>query len=398
MIKPIFPQKTVSKWAVIRLLLIVLILAAVIYKIYTFFFPPQRQLAYLSFADGDVRLSDSISDTTIRNGAIVDRNVRTLLKTVSGIASLQLPSGSYVIMDSDSTIEFNRQEEIDPEKFFVFNLMKGRALVINEMSSTKSTLVIIGDKIAVRVFQAVIGLEVITDGEIREERIDCLAGQCLVKGVYLLKSGQYAQIDPDGNVQFFEGVQYDAWAPLERASRVNPTLSNLFVSMFITGNQTIIPTSSPGISGQFMLITGDNTSTSWPSPTFTLAILTPTPTRTGTLPPTITPTPTSTSTEIPTTTPTPTLSPTPTALPPIQPTSLPPWPTSVPPPTSTSVPPTSTSVPPTSTPVPPTSTPVPPTSTPAPPPTQVPNTPTPVPTDIPLPTLPQPPTAPPSLP
>ena len=92
---------------------------------------PDNQLAYLSIINGDVIVSDGITEVTAEKGALTPRDVRTLLKTGQGNTLLIMPDGSYVILDSDSSIEFNRQNENDSGKSFVFNLINGRAMVIN---------------------------------------------------------------------------------------------------------------------------------------------------------------------------------------------------------------------------------------------------------------------------
>jgi len=302
----IFPRKAVPKWAPFGLVTTVLILAVFMFKYIPSYFSTNDQLAYLTFVNGEVKVSDGITEVAASNGALIARNVRSLLKTGHGNASLKMPDGSIVIIDSASTIEFIRQNEIDPNKVFVFNLIKGRVLVVNEKTSRTPTQLFIGEKIAVRVFQATMGLEVTMDGKVRE-RVDCLVGQCLVNWVYLLKSGQKAQIGPGSTVRVSEGVPYDTWISLGRASNPGPALSALFASTLPTITHTVIPSATPKVARQAFPITGNSTITPTPSYTFTIyPTETPTSTRTKKLLPPNLPSPTNPSNRDPAPTATPT--------------------------------------------------------------------------------------------
>ena len=256
---------------------------------------PDNQLAYLSIINGDVIVSDGITEVTAEKGALTPRDVRTLLKTGQGNTLLIMPDGSYVILDSDSSIEFNRQNENDSGKSFVFNLINGRAMVINGQDSQSPIQIFVGGHITAQVFRAAMGLEVQTDGNILE-RVDCLAGTCLVGGNSELTTGQNARIDQDSTIKITNGVNYDAWKLLARASNPDSALSIMLASIFPTITPTISPAAAQKEATQTLPFTGTSTSTASPIPTSTTQ-LTATPSPTNTLKPlpiTLSPTPTPT--------------------------------------------------------------------------------------------------------
>ena len=306
------------------------------------FFRAQDKLAYLSVISGDVKVSDGITEIEAKNGDLTARNMRTLVKTGQGIASLRLQDGSLIIIDEASTVEFNRYDDNDPRKSFALNLVKGRLLVINENGSQAPTQLLIGGDVAVRISDAVMGLEINLDDEVRK-RVDCLIGQCLVNGYYLLLPGQNAQIKPGGTALFIGGIPYETWISLGRASEPNPALSVMLANIFPT--ITTLPTYTPKPS-------------STPRPSFT-------PTQIYTQITALTPTETMT---LIASTPTPSLTMTPTPFivyetnTPIPPTYVPPYPTNVPP-SATNIPPSQTSIPPSQTSIPPSPTYIPPTPT-----------------------------------
>lgn len=239
-----------------------------------------NQLAYVSVINGDVIVSDGITEVAAEKGALTPRDVRTMLMTRQGNALLKTPEGSYVILDSESAIEFNRQNENDSGKSFSFNLINGRAMVINGQDSQSPIQVFLGGHITAQVFRAAMGLEVQTDGNILES-VDCLAGMCLVGGSSELTSGQNARISQDSTVKIANGVNYDAWKSLGRASDPDFALSNLLASIFPTITPTISPAAAPKEATHTLPFTGTNTSTSSPSSTRITQITgTPTPTKT----------------------------------------------------------------------------------------------------------------------
>ena len=255
----------------------------------------ENRLAYLSVINGDVIVSDGITEVAAEKGALTPRDARTMLMTRKGNVLLITPEGSYVILDSDSAIEFNRQNENNSGKSFAFNLINGRAMVINGQDSKSPIQVFLGGHITAQVFQAAMGLEVQTDGNILES-VDCLAGSCLVGGNSELTSEQNARISQDSTVKISNGVNYDGWKLLGRASNPDFALSNLLASIFPTITLTISPGTAPKEATPTLPFTSTNTSTSSPSPTRTTQ-LTATPTATNTkkpVPITLSQTPTST--------------------------------------------------------------------------------------------------------
>ncbi|MDD5369857.1 MAG: hypothetical protein PHQ40_12280 [Anaerolineaceae bacterium] len=276
----IWLPKAVPKWAALGLLPVCLIVSLAVFKMVTSLLPVNAPLAYLTIVSGEVKVSDGITDLNARDGALVAGKMRTLVKTGKGIASLRMMDGASVILDSASTIEFNRQNLDSSGGNFAFNLVKGRAIVIKENDSRTATHLLIGGDVAVRVFQAMIGLEIIQDGGI-VKRIDCLAGQCLVNGLTLLTPGQNAQFMQDSTMKVTVGIPFDVWVPLMRASQPSPTMLNLFVSLLPTSTPTASSTATTGGANQAFPLTGNDLITPSPSATQTLLpTATPTPTRT----------------------------------------------------------------------------------------------------------------------
>jgi len=306
--------KPVPKWVVFGFTPIVLALVIVIFEVVSSFFLANNQMAHLSVISGVVKLSDGITEVTAVSGNLNIRNMRTLLKTGQGMADLTFWDGTVVIVDSDSTIEINRQTETDSGKSFAFNLVEGKALVVNGDSSQTPTQIIIGGAITVQIFRGAVGIEVIPGVEIRES-VDCLAGQCLVNGVYHLITGQNAQIGPDNTIQITESVSYTRWISLMLASKPTLVLSNLIAILStasasdpkggvsspadskltsspgftrtptpeetptLTSTNTQAPSASPGPSAVFTITVSSPTATQTPS-TSPSAWFTPTPSKT----------------------------------------------------------------------------------------------------------------------
>jgi hypothetical protein len=232
------------KWALFGLVPVVLILALIMFKIASSFFEVHAQEATLPVVNGEVKVSDGNSAISVSNNSLITPYLHSRLETGRGITNLELWDGSLLIIDSTSTVEFTLLDVNDPGKFYALNLVKGRALVVNQKCSQTPTELFIGGIVSIQVFRAAMGLEVTTDGEVRQ-RVDCLVGQCLVNGAYPLKSGQYAQIKTDNTVQVAEGVLYDSWISLARASKPSPVLSAIIESKFPTITETVIPTTFP---------------------------------------------------------------------------------------------------------------------------------------------------------
>lgn len=287
--------KTLPKGILLVFILAAVLLVAILSSGCSSDLAPDNQLAYLSVINGDVIVSDGITEVAAEQGALTPRDVRTMLKTGQGNALLITPEGSYVFLDSDSAIEFNRQNENDSGKSFAFNLINGRAMVINGQDSQSPIQVFLGGHTTAQVFRAAMGLEVQTDGNILES-VDCLAGTCLVGGKSELMAGQKSRISQDSTVKIANGVNYDAWKSLGRASNPDFALSNLLASIFPTITPTISPAAAAKEATQTLSFTSTSTSTVSPVPTSTTQ-LTATPTLTHTLKPipiTLSPTPTPT--------------------------------------------------------------------------------------------------------
>lgn len=414
--------KSLPIWVPLTLFSAAFLLVTIIPRYFSSYLTPYNQMAYISNINGDVRLSDGIADVSAQNGALSARSTRVLLKTGNGNANLKMRDGSSVIIDSSSIIEFNREYMKAPGESFAFNLVSGRALLINGQDANIPTQVFVGGNITARVFQAVIGLEV-KENDLIHQQVDCLIGPCLVNGILQLVSGQSASIGLDGTVQLTRKIAYESWIVLGKVGAFNFDFSSIFAdvhpSMTPTVTATITLTQTPtmaetlvGLSGtpsSVMTSTVTPVNSQTPTLTSTLAATpvyrhpfpTLTPQATNALPPTSTPLPAST--PVPTWTPIPTETPFPSDTPYPTPT-ISPQPSDTPIPTDTLPPvPTSTQVP-TDTPVPmPTDTLAPtvaptqkhtpkPTHTVPPPPTSTPVD-TLVPTDVPIPTdTPIPPT------
>jgi len=384
--------------------LLVLALVVAVVTIISAFYLANNPPVYFKVISGTVTTSDGNTYSDTKKGKKIPLNVLTQIKTDSQVASIQLWDGSVVIMDSATSIEFNRPKENENEMSFAFNLLKGRVLVVNEKNGLIPIRIFMGSDHTVRASQSVMGLEVFSDSEKLNEA-DCLFGKCLVNGVHLLLTGQFAQIGPGEIIQVTEGASIADWISLWEAGNLTSELKNLLVS-FIPGiTPTIIQTNPILSTEQAFLPPGAKTSS--PSPTSSLIVLlNMTPSRTSlTFPsPSLTPSRTIYRTRIPTFTKTlsqendpipsrtltPSRTPVPTATPSrtLTPTLLPtytPSPSDTPIPTNTSSPvPTETPTPiPTETPtVKPTKTPI-PTKTPVPTDTDLPQ---PTPTEVPLPT------------
>jgi len=261
--------KTDPKWALIGLITIGLILTGLIVIFITSWISPKDQFVTLTFLDGEVMISDGFTDTAASTGPLATRNVRTLLKTGDGFAGLQMRDGSSVIVDSDSTIEFMQKNNNDPFQMFAFNLIKGRILVVSEKTGQTPTQMLLGGTEVVEVFQATVGLVATNSGTVRG-RVDCLEGQCWVNGVYMLKTGQNAQILTGNIVQVTDGVLRDTWTLLSKASRTSLALSIHFERILSALTNTVIPTDRIVVANQGIPITGMNLASSTPGPTRTL--------------------------------------------------------------------------------------------------------------------------------
>jgi hypothetical protein len=332
--------KAIPTWLPWLLLAVAFLLITIIPRFLSTIFIPDSQLAYLSSVNGDVNVSDGISDITVKKGALIARSERTLLKTGNGNASFKMRDSSFVILDSASTIEFNRQYWKDPQESFAFNLVSGRALVINGHESSIPSQIFVGGDITAQVFRAVIGLEARNvDGV--HERVDCLIGPCVVNGVFQLVSGQSASISMDGTVQVGIGIPYDAWISLEKVGFFSPALSALITgippsitpnsqrptSLLETAKIILIPYAKTATLSLFITVTNQPTLTTTPTQTITVVIMRPLSSFTAfpTNKPYLTSTPTQSNISTPA--PTFTLSPT---LPPILPTLSTDTPTSEP--------------------------------------------------------------------
>jgi hypothetical protein len=377
----VLPIKTVPRWALIGLITIGLILAGVILIFITSRLSPNDPFVNLIFINGEVAVSDGYTDTAAITGPLTARNVHILLKTGEGTAGLQLPDGSSVIIDSDSTIEFMQKNDYDPHQTFAFNLIKGRVVVVSEKVNQTPTQILLGGTEVVEVSQAAVGL-ITTDDNKARGRVDCLEGECLVNGVYLLKSGQNAQLETNNNVEVTDGILMDTWILLSKATQTNLAVSNRFERILSALTNSVIPTGSTVVANQVIPITGFKipsatssltltlwlTGTATPTPTISFwrgVFPSPSSTEINGLPPpatltpvwTFTPTPTFTPSNTPTTgitvPPTSTTVPTQTNTFTITPTATPsptPGPTSTPKPTPTPKPTHTPKNPPTNTP------------------------------------------------
>lgn len=276
----VLPLKTVPRWVLIGLITIGLILGGFLIKFVASRISPNDQFATLTFVNGEVEVSDGFTGTAASTGPLATRNVRTLLKTGDGTAGLQLPDGSSVIIDSDSTIEFKQKNDNDPFQTFAFNLVKGRILVVSEKNSQTPTQILLGGTEIVEVLQATVGMVAINGGMGRG-RVDCLDGQCLVNGVYLLNSGQNAQIGTKNIIHVSDGILTYTWILLSKASGTSLALSMHFERILLALTNTVIPTGTTFVANQFIPITGMKITPSTPSLTSTLR-LTGTATRTQT--------------------------------------------------------------------------------------------------------------------
>ncbi|HSM23850.1 MAG TPA: hypothetical protein VK856_03215, partial [Anaerolineaceae bacterium] len=128
---------------------------------------------YFKVLSGEVTTSDGNTYSDARDGKKIPLNVRTQIKTDSRVASIQLWNGSVVILDSDSSIEFNRPNENDPEMSFSFNLLKGKVLVVNEKKGLIPIRIFIGSNFIVQASKSAMGLEVFPDSKKLNE-VDCL--------------------------------------------------------------------------------------------------------------------------------------------------------------------------------------------------------------------------------
>jgi len=263
------PLKTVPRWALIGLITIGLILAGVILKLFTSWIFPNNSYGTITFLNGQVEVSDGFNEIAASTGPLATRNVRTLLKTGDGTAGLQMRGGSYVIIDSDSTIEFMQKNKTNPYQMFAFNLIKGRVLVVSEGTSQTPTQILLGGTEVVQVSQATVGLVATNSATVRG-RVDCLEGQCLINGVYELKSGQNAQILTGNIVQVTDGILRDTWTLLSKVSQTNLALSIHFERILSAIKNTVIPTGSTVVANQGIPITGMNIPSSTPSPTRSL--------------------------------------------------------------------------------------------------------------------------------
>lgn len=405
----VLPIKTVPRWVIIGLMTIGLILVGFIFKFVISWVAPNDSFATLTFVNGEVEVSDGFAGTAASTGPIATRNVRTLLNTGNGTAGLQMPDGSTVIIDSESTIEFMRKNNNDPFQSFAFTLVKGRILVVSEGTNQTPTHILLGGSEIVEVFQSTVGLVAMNEDLVRG-RVDCLEGQCLVNGVYLLNPGQNAQIGRKNIVEITDGILAETWIALSKAGGTD--LATHMERILLAIRNNVIPTGTQYAANQIVPITGMKLASPTPSLTLTLWL-------TGTATPTpvnfifrrVLPSPTSSgSNDLPPTatftliwTPTPSRTPTPTLIPSKTPTAsqtIPPTFTNTPTQTYTAtITPTPTLIPTaTITPTPkPTNTPKPsptpkPTNTPRNPPTNTPTntvepSPTPTFTDTPSPTI-----------
>jgi hypothetical protein len=373
-------------------ILLVLALAVAIVTIISSFYRANNPPIYFSVISGKVTASDGNIYSDGKERKKIPLNVLTLIKTDSQIASIQLWNGSVVILDSDSSIEFNRPKENEPEISFAFNLLKGRALVINEKNRLMPVRIFIGSVNTVSASQSAMGLEVFSDSKIHNQ-VNCLFGKCLINGSLLLLTGQNAQIGPGEIIQVTEGESIADWISLWNAGNLKQELKNQLVSFLPTFTPTIIQTTPILSTDQAFLfpsstlivlqnVTPSRTSLTFPSPsltpsrtiyrtripTFTKTLsqendpspsrtltpsrtLVPTATPSRTLIPTLIPTftPSPSNTTIPSDTPSPvptnTSTPIPTETPTVKPTKTP-IPTKTPVPTDTEIPqPTATEVP-----------------------------------------------------
>ncbi len=262
-----YQSKTIPRWTLIGLSIIGLVLVGFILNLLISWIAPDEQFVNLIFLDGEVTVSDGNAETAAITGPLATRNVRTLVKTGDGTAGLQLLDGSYVILDSDSTIEFRQKNDYDPYQTFAFNLINGRALVVSEKANQTPSQILLGGTEIVQVFQATVGLAAANTGTFRG-RVDCLEGQCLVNGVYQLLSGQNAQIWTGNIVEVTDGILRDTWILLAKASRNNLAFSIHFERILLALTNPVVPTGTKAVANQGIPITGIQSITSVLNPTF----------------------------------------------------------------------------------------------------------------------------------
>lgn len=390
----------------------VLALVVAVVTIISTFYLANNPTVYFKVISGTVTASDGNTYSDAKEGKKIPLDGRIRIKTDSQVASIQLWNGSIVIIDSDSSIEFNRPKENENEMSFAFNLVKGRVLVVNEKIGLHPVRIFIGSDHTVRASKSAMGLVVFSNSKNLNE-VDCLFGKCLVNGAHLLMTGQNARLGPGEIIHVTEGSSIVDWISLWEAGNLKSELKNLLVSFIPFITPTINQTTPNLSAGNAYLSPTSNTIIHSPTPSL-IVLLNLTPSRTSfTLPsPTLTPSRTTYRTRIPTFTKTlsqendpspsrtltPSRTPVPTATPSrtLTPTLLPtytPTPSNTTVPTNTSSPiPTETPSPiPTETPtVKPTKTPI-PTKTPVPTDTDLPQptsteVPVPTPTEVPLPT------------
>jgi hypothetical protein len=384
--------------------LVVLALAVAIVTIISSFYRANNPPIYFTVINGKVTASDGNIYSDAKEGKKIPLNVLTKIKTGSQVTSIQLWNGSVVILDSDSSIEFNRPKGNDTEISFAFNLLKGRVLVVNEKNTLMPVRIFIGSVNTVRASQSAMGLEVFPDSKILNQ-VNCLFGKCLINGSHLLLTDQNAQIGPGEIIQVTEGESIADWISLWNAGNLKQELKNQLVSFLPTFTPTIIQTKPILSTDQAFLfpsstlivlqnVTPSRTNFTFPSPTLTpsrtikplrLPSFTKTlsqendPSPSRTLTPSRTPVPTATPSQTLTPTLLPTFTPSPsnTTIPSDTPS---PFPTNTSTPIPTETPTKTKPKPPTDTPEPPT-----PTNTEIPPPTAT-EVPQPTPTEVRLPT------------
>lgn len=388
-------QKKIPKLSFFWQVLVVLALVVAVVTIISAFYLANNPPVYFKVISGMVTSSDGTIYSDANQRKKIPLNVLTQIKTDSQVASIQLWNGSVVIMDSSTSIEFNRPKDNENEMSFAFNLLNGRVLVVNQKIGLIPIRIFMGSDHTVRASQSAMGLEVYPDS-MKLNEANCLFGKCLVNGLHLLMTGQNARIGPGEIIQVTEGASIADWISLWEAGNLTSELKNLLVSFIpgitpttiqttsilgtnqtfiFPGNKTLTQTSTPSLIA-LLNMTPSRTSFTSPSPTFTPSRTTyrtriptftktlsqendPRPSRTltpsPTPVPTATPSRTLTQTLLPTYTPSPSDTPVPTVTPTPIPTETP---TPLPTDTPTPVPTETTEIKPTKTPIP-TKTPVP---------------------------------------
>ena len=268
--------------------MVVLALAIVIVTIIYSFYRANNPPVYFTVISGEVTTGDGITYSDANEGKKIPLNVLTQINTDSQVASIQLWNGTVVILDSNSSIEFNRPNENEPDMSFAFNLLKGRVLVVNEKNGLIPIRIFIGSNNTVLASQSAMGLEVFSDSK-NLNKVDCLFGKCLINGVHLLMTGQNAQIGPGEIIQVTEGESMADWISLWNASNLKPELKNLLVSFIPIVNPTIIHT-APNLSTDLAFLSPISTLINSATPT-QIVLRTVTPSRTNLILPSPTLTP-----------------------------------------------------------------------------------------------------------